>query len=76
MNNAAAAHSNTIFSFTCNGRDYAIPQKDIAYLHPSTADNGRYFVMMKNGKQYRAENLVEISRRLGPSGAISVRKQF
>ncbi|WP_440482829.1 hypothetical protein [Serratia marcescens] len=76
MNNVTAIKPSTVFTFTCNGNEYVISQKDVAYFHPSTANEGQHFVMMQNGKQYRTENLVEITKMIGPGETISVRKKL
>ncbi|CAI0865883.1 Uncharacterised protein [Serratia quinivorans] len=76
MNNVSAIKPSTVFTFTCNGSEYVISQKDVAYFHPSTTNEGQHFVMMQNGKQYRAENLVEITKMIGPGETISVRKKL
>jgi len=76
VNNVTAIKPSTVFTFTCNGNEYVISQKDVAYFHPSTANEGQHFVMMQNGKQYRAENLVEITKMIGPGETISVRKKL
>ncbi|WBL75225.1 hypothetical protein [Serratia liquefaciens] len=76
MKTHSCAAPTGVFTFNCNSRDFVVQQKDIAYFHPSTTNEGQYFVMMQNGKQYRAENLVEITRMIGPGETISVRKKL
>lgn len=76
MKTHSCATPTGVFTFTCNSRDFVVQQKDVAYFHPSTTNEGQYFVMMQNGKQYRAENLVEIIKKIGPAETISVRKKL
>jgi hypothetical protein len=76
VNNVTTIKPSSVFTFSCNGREYVISHKDVAYFHPSTTNEGQHFVMMQNGKQYRAENLVEITKMVGPGETISVRKKL
>ncbi len=66
----------SVFTFSCNGRDYVVNKDDVAYFYPSVVNEEQNFLMLCSGKQYRAENLTEVMQKAGAGTVINVRRRL
>lgn len=46
-------------TFETNGKTKTVRGDEVAFLYPSIAAEGDFFITLKNGKQFRAKNVKE-----------------